>query len=42
MIHLYPKNIVEDDGPASHEKIGSAEGEALNGAEFVIVKQEQR
>lgn len=40
MIHLYPKNIVENDGTLQVTKIGSAEGEALNGAEFVIVKQE--
>lgn len=40
MIHLYPKKIVENDGTLQVTKIGSAEGEALNGAEFVIVKQE--
>ncbi|MBO1298410.1 MULTISPECIES: SpaA isopeptide-forming pilin-related protein [unclassified Enterococcus] len=39
-IHLYPKNIVENNGTLNVKKIGSAEGEALNGAEFILVKEE--
>ncbi|EMW5892925.1 SpaH/EbpB family LPXTG-anchored major pilin [Enterococcus faecium] len=39
-IHLYPKNTVGNDGTLKVTKIGTAENEALNGAEFVISKEE--
>ncbi|MDT2809065.1 SpaH/EbpB family LPXTG-anchored major pilin [Enterococcus asini] len=35
-IHLYPKNVVTTDGALQVTKKGTAEGELLNGAEFVI------
>jgi hypothetical protein len=35
-IHLYPKNTVGNDGTLKVTKIGTAENEALNGAEFII------
>ncbi|EME8254198.1 SpaH/EbpB family LPXTG-anchored major pilin [Enterococcus faecium] len=40
IVHLYPKNVVENEGTLKVKKVGSAEGEALNGAEFVISKEE--
>lgn len=40
VVHLYPKNVVENEGTLKVKKVGSAEGEALNGAEFVIVKED--
>lgn len=39
-IHLYPKNIVANDGALHVKKVGTAENESLNGAEFVISKTE--
>lgn len=39
-VHLYPKNVVENSGILQVKKIGSAEEEALNGAEFVIRKED--
>ncbi|HHE9690951.1 TPA: pilin N-terminal domain-containing protein, partial [Enterococcus faecium] len=39
-IHLYPKNTVGNDGTLKVTKIGTAENEALNGAEFIISKEE--
>ena len=36
-VHVYPKNIVSNDG-ALHVKRGTAENESLNGAEFVLSK----
>lgn len=38
-IHLYPKNIVSNSGSLTVNKVGTAENEALNGAEFVISKE---
>ncbi|WP_368251895.1 SpaH/EbpB family LPXTG-anchored major pilin [Enterococcus sp. 2201sp1_2201st1_B8_2201SCRN_220225] len=38
-IHLYPKNVVETDGSLVINKKGTAEGEALNGAEFIISRK---
>lgn len=35
-INLYPKNVVTTDGALQVTKKGTAEGELLNGAEFVI------
>jgi len=40
IVHLYPKNVVENEGTLKVKKVGSAEGEPLNGAEFVISKEE--
>ena len=39
-VHLYPKNKVTSDGTLMVKKIGTAENEALNGAEFIISKTE--
>ncbi len=39
-VHLYPKNIVTSDGTLVVKKSGTAENEALNGAEFIISKVE--
>ncbi|MHC2858268.1 hypothetical protein ACUXIC_002070, partial [Enterococcus lactis] len=39
-IHLYPKNIVGNDGTLKVTKVGTAENEALNGAAFIISKEE--
>lgn len=38
-IHLYPKNIVSNSGSLIVNKVGTAENEPLNGAEFVISKE---
>lgn len=35
-IHLYPKNVVATDGSLIVNKKGTAEGESINGAEFII------
>lgn len=39
-IHLYPKNVVANDGSMKLTKTGTAENEKLNGAEFAIAKVE--
>lgn len=39
-VHVYPKNTVTSDGTLVVKKIGTAENEALNGAEFIISKTE--
>ena len=39
-IHLYPKNTVTSEGTLIVKKIGSAEKEALDGAEFILSKTE--
>ncbi len=39
-IHLYPKNTVTTEGTLTVKKIGSAEKEALDGAEFILSKTE--
>lgn len=39
-VHVYPKNIVSNDGALHVKKRGTAENESLNGAEFVLSKNE--
>lgn len=39
-IHLYPKNIIDIDGTVDLHKIGSANKEDLNGAEFIVSREE--
>ena len=39
-VHIYPKNVVANDGSLHVKKVGTAENEGLNGAEFVISKSE--
>lgn len=39
-IHLYPKNAVTNDGSLTVKKVGTAEDELLDGAEFAILKVE--
>lgn len=41
-IHLYPKNIVTNEGTLLVNKRGTGENEPLNDAEFVVSKQEGR
>ena len=40
IVHIYPKNVVANDGSLHVKKVGTAENEGLNGAEFVISKSE--
>ena len=40
VVHIYPKNVVANDGSLHVKKVGTAENEGLNGAEFVISKSE--
>lgn len=39
-IHIYPKNVVSNDGSLQVKKVGTAENEGLNDAEFIISKSE--
>lgn len=39
-IHIYPKNVVSNNGSLQVKKEGTAENEGLNGAEFIISKSE--
>ena len=39
-VHVYPKNVVSNDGSLHVKKVGTAENESLNGAEFVLSKSE--
>ncbi len=39
-IHIYPKNVVSNDGSLQVKKVGTAKNEGLNGAEFIISKSE--
>ncbi|MCU6218077.1 cell surface protein, partial [Enterobacter bugandensis] len=39
-VHVYPKTIVSHDGALHVKKRGTAENESLNGAEFVLSKNE--
>lgn len=39
-IHIYPKNVVSNNGSLQVKKVGTAENEGLNDAEFIISKSE--
>ena len=39
-VHIYPKNTISSTGDLVISKVGTAENEALDGAEFVISKNE--
>ncbi|HAR1781269.1 TPA: SpaH/EbpB family LPXTG-anchored major pilin [Enterococcus faecium] len=39
-IHIYPKNVVSNNGSLQVKKEGTAENEGLDGAEFIISKSE--